>query len=362
MDPSLPTLRRLSNTHPSFASWWPWYTTFSQRQSLLRLIAVATEENLPLHPLMEAWATDERGVQIRRLRRLVHLLKEGTPLAGAIEQVPGILREEDVLAIRFGAQSGTLSATIRAMLNESESTMRSSLHPLPKTVIYSVTVLIVIVCIVAFICIKILPAFIKITQDFSMEPPAVLQSFVRITSAFVISWWVGAAGMLILLWSAISVRPGRFVRHTILGRLFRPIGELRFADVLQKLSIATGAGRPIPSALSTLARYHYDPTIRHKLLFVRNEVEQGADAWQSMATVGLLTQSEMHVLTTAEKVGNRSWALKQLALGKRRRMMRRAERIWELLLPAVVIAMGGFVLFCALTLFVPLTQLINSLL
>jgi len=35
------------------------------------------------------------------------MLKTGTPLPDAVEAVPGVLSDEDVLAIRFGAQSGT---------------------------------------------------------------------------------------------------------------------------------------------------------------------------------------------------------------------------------------------------------------
>jgi type IV pilus assembly protein PilC len=130
--------------------------------------------------------------------------------------------------------------------------------------------------------------------------------------------------------------------------------------VLEKLSVSTAAGRPIAGALSTLARYHFDPAIRNKLLFVRNEVEQGADVWQSMATAGLITPPEVRVLETAERVGNRPWALEQLAAGKERRAMRRLDRLSELLLPMLIVAMGAIVLFQALSVFIPLVKIIES--
>ena len=87
MKPLFPTFRRLAGPGVPFASWWPRRTTSAQRQALLRLIAIATEERLPLIPLLEAWAEDERGVQRRRLQRLLKILKGGGSLPDAVEQV-----------------------------------------------------------------------------------------------------------------------------------------------------------------------------------------------------------------------------------------------------------------------------------
>lgn len=357
-----PTFRKISIAQPQFRSWWPWYTTFRQRQSLLRLIAVATEERLPLAPLIEAWATDERGVQKRRLRRLAGLLAGGTPLANAVEQAPGALGDDEVLAIRFGAQSGTLAAAVRGALDESQARPMTGAHPFGRTVIYLGAVALVSCLIIAFMHIKLVPVINRILADFSMEPPELLQWSQQLASVFANFWWLGALAVLALLWSTFSARPGRFVRHAIFGRLVRPLQELRSAEVLQKLSVVTHAGRPIPGALSTLARYHFDAVIRHKLLFVRNELEQGADVWQSMTATGLLTRPEAELMKSADRVGNRPWALDQLAAGKKRRTARRLEGMSELFLPAMVLAMGAFVLFQALTIFLPLVKLISSLL
>jgi len=184
---------------------------------------------------------------------------------------------------------------------------------------------------------------------------------IGLANAFVGYWWLGALAVLALLWSMFSTRAGRFVRYSIVNRLVQPLRELHAAEVLQKLGVAMKAGRPIPGALSTLARYHFDPAVRHKLLFVRNEVEQGEDVWRSMTTVGLLAPAEVRLLEAAERVGNRPWALAQLVGVKKRRTLRRFEWLSELLLPALVLLLGAFVLLQALTIFQPLTALIEGL-
>jgi type II secretory pathway component PulF len=337
---------------------WPWRTTSAQRQSLLRLIAVATEENLALSPLIDAWAEDERGAQRRRLRSLAQFLKGGTPLPDAVEAVPGVLSDEDVLAIRFGAQSGTLAATARQTLENIPSPTAGRPTRFRRAVDYFVTVVVVGSVIVTFIQIKIAPAMSKILEDYDMQDPAVVEWSRSLTIAIGHYWYLALFALFALLWLTFSPRPGRLLRRTFLGRLLFPLRELRAADVLQQLSLATAAGRPITGTLSTLARFHFDPTVRHKLLFVRNEVEQGADVWQSMAAAGLVTPPEVRVLQSAEQIGNRSWALRQLALGKKRRTVRRLDRLSEFVLPVLVIALGAFVLFEALTVFVPITRII----
>jgi type II secretory pathway component PulF len=204
---------------------------------------------------------------------------------------------------------------------------------------------------------KIVPVLQRIHAEFGIEPPAAFRQSQEMADFAAHSWWVGAILLLALLWSAFSASPGRFIRHA-LGKIFWPLQQLRAADVLQKLSIAVSAGRPISGALSTLARYHFDPRIRHKLLFVRNELEHGADVWQSMAAIRLMTQPEVDLMKSAERAGNQSWALEQLAAGNKRRTQRRVERLSELVLPLAVMLLGAFVLFQALTIFLPLIKLL----
>jgi general secretion pathway protein F len=363
MDSWFPTFRNLAHFRVELhlPSWWPLYSTAVQRQSLLRLIAVAIEENLPLAPLMAQWADDERGVQRYRLLRLARLLHSGHSLPDAVEEVPGVLRDEDALAIRFDAQSGTRTAAIRQMLDDSQLSAANPASRARNTLVYFCTIVPIALLVVTFTHLRIFPVFQRILQEFGMRQPEAMDWSIRLANAFVSYWWLGALAVLALLWSMFSTRAGRFVRYSIVNRLVQPLRELHAAEVLQKLGVAMQAGRPIPGALSTLARYHFDPAVRHKLLFVRNEVEQGEDVWRSMTTVGLLAPAEVRLLEAAERVGNRPWALAQLVGVKKRRTLRRFEWLSELLLPALVLLLGAFVLLQALTVFQPLEALIEGL-
>jgi type II secretory pathway component PulF len=362
MDSRFPTFRRLTGIRAPFLSLWPWRTTRAQRRALLRLIVVATERNIPLAPLVEAWGADESGRQKHRLYRLASLLQSGRPLPDALEEVKDVLADEEVMAVRFGAQSGTLAASLGEILAEPDMPATLLLARWRKTMFYVCIVFLVAVLIVTFLQIKIVPELDKIIDEFNIAVPRSLEWAIDLATFSSRYWYLLALAIALLLWLVFTSWPGRRLRRSILGRMFRSLRELRIADVLQQLSIAADAGRPVAGAISTLARYHYDPTLRHQLLYVRNEMEQGADAWQSMELVGLLSPPEARVLMSSERVGNRAWALKQLARHKRCQTTRHFARWTELVLPLAIILMGSFVLFQAVSIFGTLVQILHSLL
>jgi type IV pilus assembly protein PilC len=325
------------------------------------LIAVGLEENLPLNELIRAWAADERGIQKRRLKQLSKLLDKGVPLANAVESVSGLLREEDVLAIRFDAQSGTRTADLREQL-DAPVPSSASVFGVRDTMTYAVFVGLIAIFLTTFNMIWIAPQIENILTDFSLPMPAVFLWWGQIARFCVRHWYLFALAVCIGIAFYFSAYPGRFIRRSVLGRFVFPLREKSSADVLQKLAVASTAGRPLAGALSTLARYHFDPVLRHKLLFVRNELEQGAELWPSMAAMRLLNLPEERLLETADRVGNRPWVLNQLANVKRRRSTRWAEQLSQLAMPVVVFLFGGVVLFQCLAVFVPLIELVNSLL
>jgi type II secretory pathway component PulF len=361
MDSLFPTFRHFIRSSGSFRTWWPLFSTATQRQALLRLIAVATEQHLPLLPLLESWTSDERGPQRRRLTKLCRLLREGRPLVEALELVPGVLREEDLLAIRFDAQTGTRTAAMREALASGKSGERDFAPRLERAIIYFCVLVPIGLLLVAFTQLKVLPVLGHIFREFGAPAPPALAWSLSSSGIVLIYLPLASIVLIVFLGWLLATRSGRPFRQALFGRLRWPWHEQRAAGVLQTLAVAAQAGRPIPGAVSTLARYHYDPAIRRDLLFVRNEIEQGAGDWQSLATVGLLAPSEAELLQSAPASTDLAWMLRQLVDAKRRRTARRTQWVAELAMPLLVFAMASLVVFQALTVFQPLARIIDHL-
>jgi type II secretory pathway component PulF len=321
---------------------------------LLRIIASAIDRRLPMAPLLRAFAEDQGGGQRWRVHQVAGLLEGGSSLPAALEQVAGVLPEENVLAIRFGTQSGTLPITLRHLIAESGGWENVRIYRrLGTTLLYVALVVVITVSILTFLMINIAPVFHQIMADCGVES-SIFQFGVG-ASEFVANYWSVVVGAGLLLALILCTRwPGRSLRRG----LVRPWYDMRSADVLQNLSVVTEAGRPISGALSTLARYHHDSTVRQKLLFARNEVEQGANLWDTLRRVKLLTPAEVALMEASEKVGNRAWAMSQLATCKRRRVQRQLELLGQLVHPFAILLLGGVIFTICLGVFAPYLEIL----
>lgn len=343
------------------APWWPADSLDARQQSLAHVLRGAVAGQIALAPLVAGLAAEHRWTTRRRLNRLAKRLQQGTPLAEALEQTPGALADEEVLAIRFGSQLGILPAVLDGLLRDDATSGPRLRARFRRMTSYLGGILLIGTIITSFILFKIVPSFQAIMSDFEMSVPWALQTLIGIGN-FVETYLL----LPILLLSAVawflSAGPPKwYVRRLLAARILRPAAQLRSANLLELLALATRAGRPLAGALSTLARYHYDTAIRQKLLFVRNEVEQGANLWQSLKTVRLLTPAEARVLTLESPIGAPDWTMEQLAQARRTRVVSRIETLFDWLEPACILLPASAVLLIALALMFSLSQLIGSL-
>jgi type II secretory pathway component PulF len=72
----------------------------------------------------------------------------------------------------------------------------------------------------------------------------------------------------------------------------------------------------------------------------------------------LLTDAEVALMEASEKVGNRAWAMAQLATSKRNRMRRRLGFVSQLAHPLAILLLGGIVLTWTLGFFSPVVELL----
>ena len=341
--------------------WWPADTLATQQYALLQLLSTAVDERLELAPIVTSLAKEHRGRFRRRLYRLSKRLAAGTLLPDALEQTPGTLSEEQTLAIRFGTQSGTLPEVLRMLIQSHDQSLQSIRYRVRQITFYGTFVGVLFLLVLSFIMIKIIPSFQAILDDFSLDMTTSLKLLVGASNLLVQLGPIILLGMIFCYWLVRTDLPQRFFRRRILSRIFQPVSELRTAGVLRLLAIAQQSGRPLPASLSTLARYHYDSMIRNKLLFARNEVEQGAELWMSFAAVKLISPAESRVLENSIAADSAVWTLQHLADWKCKLVERRLDVYIELLTPSVILLMASNVLLTALATLTPLFEMTTAL-
>jgi type II secretory pathway component PulF len=344
------------------STWWLSDTLDAMQQSLLRILAVAHRERLELAPLVANLAEEHRGRYRRRLRRLAGRLKEGTSLVDALEQTPDALKDEDVLALRFATQTGTLGPTYQAFLEDAtvNDGQASTIHG--QTLIYALVSLVVLGLVLSFLVTFIVPTLKWMQEEFDVSDPHPL------FHAFLagLDWVMRHAPLMILavmtlgvlVWSAPS---RRFFRRRFAGHWIRGVAQARSSQLLRLLSTTEEAGRPVPSAISSLARYHFDRSVRQKLLYARNEIEQGSDVWTSLADAKLLTPEESNAIAHSSSHETRAWVMRELADWKRQQVANRTGSRMRLVQPLVTLVFAAVVLLTGGAMIGFLAQLAQSL-
>lgn len=344
------------------STWWPSDTQETMQRSLLRLLAVAHRERLEVAPLVANLADEHRGRYRRRLRRLARRLSDGTPLIDALEQTPDSLRDEDVLALRLASQTGTLGATYASLVDESSPLAEQALAIRRHTFAYFVIMLLIVLLAVMFLVSFIVPVLKYMHDDFGLvEMSGFFQAFLSVAQ-----WVTNYAPLLILLVVAFAflvwaMPSRRFFRRVLAGRFFRGVAQARSCQLLQLLATTVEAGRPLPAAISTLARYHFDRGFRQRLLFARNEIEQGADVWTSLADCRLLTPEESRAIGQCSSNESQAWSMRQLANWKLDQISSRRTTRLRFVQPVITILFAGLVLLIGGAMIGFLAQMVHSL-
>lgn len=330
-------------------------------QALIRLAAVAGRERIELAPLVENLGKEHRGASRGRLLRLARRMKAGSTFIEALEQTPDLLRDEDLLSLKFASQSGTLPQAYDEMITRFDARSREPREHVRRALAYAIGLSIAFFLIIAFQMIFIAPTFKEMFEEFGLRLPSPLTGLIGVTDflgQFLPLLMLLGAVVLALCW---LLKPIRALHRRLGSRIFPSVAQLRRSQLLRMLALSSDAGRPLPGSLSTLARYHFDPGVRLKLLVARNEVEQGTDAWRSLHDASLLSDSEANAFANASSPELRSWTMRRLAQQREESIVRKNTMLSLLLHPAIVLIFGAITLWVTLAFFSVLILMISSL-
>ena len=221
----------------------------------------------------------------------------------------------------------------------------------------------VMVAVTTFCMLKIVPAMIKIFDDFNAELPGATIVLINISDAFVTFWPLS----LLLQFAVVGLFVYVALRYfgaihwdpPLVSALVR---RWNLATVLRTAAIAAEANQPLEAGLVVLARTYPNRALRNQLIRTLGDISLGANWRQSFQQHGLLREREAAMLETAARAGNLPWALRETAAGMERQCAHRVRAFFQLLTPVVVLALGGMTSLIVIGLFVPLITLIERLL
>lgn len=332
----------------------------AERQSLLWVLTIACEKGIPLADAARAFAAERNDSVARSSLKLADYLDSGVPLSLAAERSRIYLPPAARLALEIGPQTNSLGVALRQLVGRSDDRDRLVRSVLAKLLYLSLLVIYTI-GLTTFQMLYILPRMQKIYSDFGLRLPTVTLGAIEIAN-WLSSPFIAIPFLVVWLVIVISALVG-YARSTVPNvpgiRWLR--GTTDHALILRWLAVAIREKRPIQETLRRLAIHFPIAATQRRLERASQRVDRGADWNESLRASHLIGNSESVLLKSAERVGNLSWAMDEMAESSLRRANYRLRAFVDVAFFASLLVFGMAVLGIVLAVFVPLLSLIQGL-
>lgn len=323
--------------------------------------------------LLDAGLTVDEGLCVlaeqsddAREKRLIAALRSdiaaGLSLSAAMAKLPRAFPSFYPTLVKAGEESGRLPGVMQRLAiyleERAELVARVALAFLYPAVVFCVSALVVIGMLT-----WVVPQMVQVFQGARQALPLATRLLLA-ASAFVGDWggWLllalalaGVAFSFALRREAFRLRVHAWrLRLPLFGRFERAANTARFASTL---AILVGSGVPLLSALAAAEGVMTNRVQRAAANAAAGQVREGMGLSRALAATRQFPPILIHLTASGEATGRLDRMLERAAQELSRELSRRIEAFTGLLGPAVVLAMGGVVLFIVLAILLPVFEI-----
>jgi type II secretory pathway component PulF len=331
-----------------------------ERRALVSLLATAVQKGIPLPAAVRAFADERYDGLGRRARNLGVSLEQAARLDVALQSSGIALPCDALVAVRTGSDRGALGPLLEGAAKQA-ARLDAPIHAAVGRTIYLAMFIVIASVVTFFVALRIVPAYIKIFQDFRTPLPPATSALVKFFVGAGQVPFVAIASAILFIFLAYTLARYTGLTHwepPILRRFTRPLDS---ATMLRTLAQAVEANLPMDKCVASLARHYPKRYLRSRLRYASSQIDDGANWCDALVRSGLLGKTEAAVITSAERLGNLAWALREMADRLERRFTNRLTGLLAVGFPAVLIFFGLVVLFISVGMIYPLAHLILRL-
>ena len=325
-------------------------------------------------------------------------IESGATLSEAMAKVPKAFNRLYINMIKAGEAGGALEVILQR-LAEFQERAESLRRKVKGALVYPITVITFAVGILVFIMLKIVPAFIKIFDDFGAELPIMTQILIGM-SEFVASYWWTLPMVPIGIWLFVKMcrrfPPGRkgfdlfLIKMPIFGQL---VEKNTVARTMRTLGTLVSSGVPILEALHITKETSGNAVFEEIYAKVYESIREGESIAQPMkdnakapfhpmalffwfmfiaGPIGMLLyltklnkpvldDMVINMIDVGEETGELDTMLYKIADNYDEEVAVLTESLMSLMEPLLIIVLGVMVGFIVISLFMPLIALIQKL-
>ncbi len=288
----------------------------------------------------------------------------GTSFSGALSRHPAVFSELFISMVEVGEAGGILDTVLDrlAALGIQELEMQSRIK---SALVYPIVLVAVAFIVVNFLIVGVLPKFVGVFRASGAELPLPTQIVLGL-SWIVRRLWLPAliAAGLAFVWfrDFIGKEAGRFKFHSwclkipIFGELYKKIQISRFARAASAL---ISSGIPLLQALSVVEKTVTNAVIRRAIENIRVAIAEGKPLVDQFQVSGMFSPMVVQMISTGEKSGKLDQMLQDVASFYDPEIEYTLKNLTALLEPFMLLVMGAMVAFIALSVLLPIFNLIK---
>jgi len=317
-------------------------------------------------PVVEALGAvgeqSERPAVSRVLSHVRDRVTQGSSLADALAEHPAVFPDLYVGMVRAGEAAGALDLVLDRLATYTESQSRLATR-VRAALSYPILMSAVSAGIVTFLLAFVVPKVTKIFTEQKQELPIPTRILLGISNGVAASWWfllllLVAAGFAL---NAALRRPAsrlwldrKLLALPIVGSLVTRIAVARFARTLGTL---IENGIPLLAALDVAGGVTGHPAMAAAVEDARTAVREGQPLAAPLRQSGLFPPLLIHMIAVGERSGEVEAMLDKAADSYEQEVESSLATLTATLEPAMILVMGGVMLFIVLAILLPIFQI-----
>jgi len=332
---------------------------------LTRELSVLLESNIPLAQGLKAIAEHESKTTLRSVvLDIAGMIESGASISAALEKHRDMLGDVYVETMRAAEKSGSI-ATITASLAEMLERQLESRQQLRRALTYPVIVLTMVTLAVGVLVVYVIPRFGATFEAQGVQMPLITRVLQAVGESVHELWWVygalaiSAAYAAVAAWRAPGGRLGYerlMARVPYMNRVLRSVTAARFSRVF---GIGLGSGLDLIESIEMSGRATGRPLFARECEVMGDRLRRGESLGEVLHDNHTLPAFARRMISAGKDAHELSKACEIVARHYDRESEHLTKNVNTMIEPLLTVAMAVVVLIIALSVFLPMWQMVG---
>ncbi len=330
-------------------------------------LATSVEAGVPVISAISDYAAETENIRFAKMiRDIERQVMSGTSLSEAFSKHPKAFSPIYISVVSTGEATGNLDKVLNDLVRFIEW-QEELLAQIRQASIYPMFLISMIIGVIVIMMTVTLPKFIPVLTGFGVELPAPTRILIKISeffSEYLVWMFLGLVAFIIIYIVSNKYDNGKHfwdslkLKTPLLGKLQKKIILSKFAHYFSML-YSSGIG--VLESFSILQDIVGNEVLKRAIHRCSEDIEKGSSIYDALVKEKIFPPLILRMIQVGESTGKLDTSLHKVSQYYDKEVPQTINKIFAAFEPILIIAMGGIVLFIALSIFLPIYKLTSAM-